>query len=813
MTAAAASAPAVPRTGSRPAGGSLAAGIGTSAERVDGIPKVTGDFAYGSDLWLEGMLWGATARSPHPRARIRSADISAALRIPGVRAVLTAADLPGKHTVGLEYADQPVLAGGEVRHAGEPVAIVAADHPELARHGAAAVRVDYQVLPAVTDMEQALRPGAPQVHPLGNVLRHVRISHGDPDAAADVWAEGYYETGMQDQAPLGPEAGLAVPAEDGGIDLYVSTQWLHVDRAQIAPCLGLPEDRVRLHLAGVGGAFGAREDVHMQVHACLLARYTGRPVKMCYGREESFHGHVHRHPSRIWMRTGARRDGTLLVVQARLLLDGGAYTSSSPAVISNAATFAAGPYQVPNARIEATAVFTNNPPCGAMRGFGAVQACFAHEGQMDKLAAALRMDPVAFRLRNALGRGSVLPTGQVIRGTAPVREVIERCAALPMPPQVRGPGRDLLALPGGAGNVSRGERIRRGVGFAVGYKNIAYSEGFDDSAEARVRLARGPGGPVAEIRTAAAEVGQGLHTILAQIARTELGIEQVVVLQPDTLVGSAGSTSASRQTVMSGGAVAAACASVRAEVLRRAAARAAAAGAPLTQPLSLADGLVLADGLAAGEIGDCLDEPAEAVEVYRHRRTTRLDENGQGDPHVLFAFGAQRAVVDVDTELGIARVVQLAAVQDVGRALNPRGVQGQIEGGAAQGLGLALLEEISLDGGRLRNASFTDYLLPTMLDMPPVICDVVEDPEPGVPFGAKGVGEGATIVATAAIVAALRDATGRTLNRAPVTPDDLAGLAEPRAGGPPPPVPQVPGPRPVYEYPQGEAGRSGKERS
>jgi len=382
-----------------------------------------------------------------------------------------------------------------------------------------------------------------------------------------------------------------------------------------------------------------------------------------------------------------------------------------------------------------------------------------------------------------------------------------------MPPQARGPGRDLLALPGGAGNVSRGERIRRGVGFAVGYKNIAYSEGFDDSAEARVRLARGPGGPVAEIRTAAAEVGQGLHTILAQIARTELGIEQVVVLQPDTLVGSAGSTSASRQTVMSGGAVAAACASVRAEVLRRAAARAAAAGAPLTQPLSLADGLVLADGLAAGEIGDCLDEPAEAVEVYRHRRTTRLDENGQGDPHVLFAFGAQRAVVDVDTELGIARVVQLAAVQDVGRALNPRGVQGQIEGGAAQGLGLALLEEISLDGGRLRNASFTDYLLPTMLDMPPVICDVVEDPEPGVPFGAKGVGEGATIVATAAIVAALRDATGRTLNRAPVTPDDLAGLAEPRAGGPPPPVPQVPGPRPVYEYPQGEAGRSGKERS
>lgn len=774
--------------------------VGTSAPRIDGVPKVLGSFAYGSDLWTEGMLFGSTVRSPHPSARIRSIDTSAALAMEGVRSVLTAQDLPAKRTYGLDFADQPVLAWDVVRYVGEPVAIVAADHPEQARLAAAAVRVDYQPLPAVTDMEAALRPDAPQVSELGNVLRHVHIVHGDPTAQAEVWVEGYYEVGMQDQAPLGPEAGLAIPAADGGVDLYVSTQWLHVDRAQIAPCLGLPEEKVRLYCAGVGGAFGSREDLHMQIHGCLLALATGRPVKMSYGREESFYGHVHRHPARIWARTGARRDGTLVNVQVRLVIDAGAYTSSSPAVILNASTFAAGPYEVPNALIDGTAVYTNNPPCGAMRGFGAVQVCFAYEGQMDKLAAALGMDPVELRVRNALHTGSVLPTGQVIRGSAPVREVIERCAALPMPPEVPADDRDPVTLPGGAGNVGRGEHVRRGVGFALGYKNIAYSEGFDDSCEAEVRLERGARGPLATIHTAAVEVGQGLHTVLAQIARTELGVEDVVVVQPDTRVGSAGSTSASRQTVMAGGAVAAACATIRERLLERGAARAAELGTRWEGGLRLAEGRVLAGEAPVGEIAEFLDPPLEAREVFRHRRTTPLDEHGQGDPHVMFAFGAQRAVVEVDEDLGLARVVQLAAVQDVGRAINPRGVEGQIEGGSAQGLGLALFEEVRLREGHIENASFTDYLVPTILDMPAVVSDVVEEPEPGAPFGAKGVGEGATIVATAAIVAALRNATGRELNRVPVTPDDLVGLVPPRTTGGPPPVPDVPGPRPVYEY-------------
>src|SRR5438477_936855 len=503
-------------------------GIGQSVRRVDGVPKVKGEFEYASDLRRDGMLWGATLRSPHPHARIVSIDTTAALTAPGVSAVLTHADVPGKSTFGLDVQDQPVLAKDVVRYAGEAVAIVAAEDPELARGALAKIAVNYKVLTPVTDMEQALEKSAPPVHPQGNIVRALTIIHGDPNARADVWVEGVYETGMQDQAPLGPEAGLAVPAEDGGVDLFIATQWLHADLEQLAPCLDLPPDRVRLHLSGVGGAFGAREDVSMQIHACLLALRTGKPVKMSYGRQESFYGHVHRHPSRIWMRHGALRDGRLVNVQARLLVDGGAYTSTSPAVIGNATTFAAGPYEVPNARLVGIAVFTNNPPCGAMRGFGAGQACFAYEAQMDKLAAVLGIDPLQLRMTNALRSGSVLPTGQPITGAAPVRECLQRLQDLPLPAEESPLDRDPMLLPGGTGNVGHGEAIKRGVGVAVGYRNLAYSEGFDDSSEAWVRVSIDREGPIAEVKTAAVEVGQGIDTIVTQIVRTELGIDRVV---------------------------------------------------------------------------------------------------------------------------------------------------------------------------------------------------------------------------------------------------------------------------------------------
>jgi CO/xanthine dehydrogenase Mo-binding subunit len=714
--------------------------VGESVRRVDAIPKVTGEFAYASDLFAAGMLFGHTIRSPHAAARLKRIDTSEARGMPGVHAVLTHKDVPGEKRYGLEFADQPVLAMEDVRYFGEPVAVVAAEHPEQARRAAAKIKVDYIPQQPVVEAERAKE-----------TLRELTIRHGDPDAQGAVSVEGVYELGIQDQAFLGPEAGLAVPDGKGGIDIYVATQWLHVDRDQIAPCLGLEPEQVRIHLAGVGGAFGGREDLSMQIHGALLALKTNRPVKMVYNREESFAGHVHRHPAKIWAEHRADGDGKLVCVRMKILLDGGAYASSSTAVCSNAASFACGPYAVPNALIECKAVFTNNPPCGAMRGFGAVQTCFAAEGQMDKLAAALAIDPVDLRLRNALAYGDSLPTGQRITGSLPVAEVIRRCAAIQEPEPEELP-RDPIRLPGGAGNTTRGDGIRRGVGFALGFKNICYSEGFDDYCAARVRLfADADGELVAEIHSAAAEVGQGVTNVMAQVARTELPELADVVIAPHTTaaVGSAGSSSASRQTWMTAGAVRAACLAIRDELERR--------------------GGTLAPG-----------EEIDVERVYRHRQTTPLDpQTGQitGErAHVAFACAAMKVVAEVDVELGLTRVVWIGTAQDVGKAMNPQAVFGQIEGGTAQGLGLALMEELLTRDGVITNASFTDYLIPTALDMPPVAADLVEEAEPDAPYGAKGVGEPPTVVSTAAIVAALRDATGRELTRVPVRPDDIVGL-------------------------------------
>jgi xanthine dehydrogenase D subunit len=749
-------------------------GIGESTRRPDGSLKVKGEFAYSSDLWAEGMLWGATVRSPHPRARIRSIETGAALVMPGVVAVLTHEDVPGRKTYGLEIPDQPVLAFGDVRYQGEPVALVAADHPETARRAAAKVAVDYEVLEPVLDAEAAIAGDAPPLHPGGNVLRHIRIRHGDPEATAEVVVTGEYEVGMQDQAFLGPESGLAVPDGEGGVDLYVSTQWLHVDRDQLAASLALPPEQVRITLAGVGGAFGAREDLSMQIHACLLALRTGRPVKILYGREESFFGHVHRHPARLRYEHGATMDGHLVYVKARIVLDGGAYASSSTAVCSNAACFAVGPYQAPNASIDCYVAYTDNPPCGAMRGFGAVQTCFAYESQMDRLAAALGMDPLELRRRNAMEEGSRLPTGQRVEGAAPVAELLRRIRAMPLPAERPAGPTDLRDLPGGVANVTHGEAVRRGVGYAVGFKNIGYSEGFDDYSTARVRLSVAADEPLAEVHTAAAEVGQGLVTVQAQIARTELGVERVVVLPADTQVGSSGSSSASRQTWMTGGAVKAACEAVRARVLSLAAARLGRDPAALR----LSDGHVLDGEERLVALAELLgDEAVEETREYHHRQTQKLDpETGQGNAHVAYGFAAHRAVVDVDTELGLVKVVEIATAQDVGKAINPQAVEGQIEGGIAQGLGLALMEEIQVADGKVRNPSFTDYLIPTVLDMPPVKAEVLELGHPDSPYGVRGVGEPPTIASTPAIVAAVRAASGRPLTRVPVRPEHIVGL-------------------------------------
>ncbi|MFD8252601.1 xanthine dehydrogenase family protein molybdopterin-binding subunit [Streptomyces werraensis] len=776
-------------------------GIGESTLRPDGTLKVTGAFAYSSDMWHEDMLWGQILRSTVAHAEIVSLDTAEALATPGVYAVMTYDDLPAevKH-YGLEIRDTPVLAHGKVRHHGEPVAIVAADHPETARRAAAKIKVEYRELPVVTDEASATAPDAILIHehrddhhighvPHPNIVHRQPIVRGDVTAArgrADVIVEGEYTFGMQDQAFLGPESGLAVPEEDGGVHLYIATQWLHSDLRQIAPVLGLPEDKVRMTLAGVGGAFGGREDLSMQIHACLLALRTGKPVKIVYNRFESFFGHVHRHPAKLYYEHGATADGKLTHVKARIVLDGGAYASASPAVVGNASSLGVGPYAVDDVDIEAIALYTNNPPCGAMRGFGAVQACFAYEAQMDKLAARLGMDPVELRQRNAMEQGTLLPTGQPVDSPAPVAELLRRVKAMPMPPERQwesSEGADVRQLPGGLSNTTHGEGVVRGVGYAVGIKNVGFSEGFDDYSTARVRMEVVGGEPVATVHTAMAEVGQGGVTVHAQIARTELGVAQVTIHPADTRVGSAGSTSASRQTYVTGGAIRYACELVREKVLdlgRRKLGSYHPAWAHAE--LLLEGGKVVTDGgEVLADLVDVLgDEAVEVEEEWRHRPTEPFDlRTGQGNGHVQYSFAAHRAVVEVDTELGLVKVIELACAQDVGKALNPLSVVGQIQGGTTQGLGMAVMEEILVDPktAKVRNPSFTDYLIPTILDTPTIPVDVLELADDHAPYGLRGVGEAPTLSSTPAVLAAIRAATGAELNRTPVRPEHLTGTS------------------------------------
>ncbi|MFJ5142079.1 xanthine dehydrogenase family protein molybdopterin-binding subunit [Streptomyces sp. NPDC088707] len=774
-------------------------GIGESTLRPDGTLKVTGEFAYSSDMWHEDMLWGQILRSTVAHAEIVSIDTTEALTMDGVYAVLTHEDLPAAKNYGMEFQDTPVLAYGKVRHHGEPVALVAADHPETARRAAAKIKIEYRELPVITDEASATAPDAILVHegrddhhsghvPHPNIVHRQPIIRGNAAEAAkraDVIVTGEYTFGMQDQAFLGPESGLAVPAEDGGVDLYVATQWLHSDLKQIAPCLGLPEEKVRMTMAGVGGAFGGREDISMQILASILALRTGKPVKMVYNRYESFFGHVHRHPAKLWYEHGATKDGKLTHMKCKIVLDGGAYASSTASVVGNASSLSVGPYVIEDVEIEAIGLYTNNPPCGAMRGFGAVQACFAYEAQMDKLAAKLGMDPVELRQLNAMEQGTIMPTGQVVDSPAPVAELLRRVKARPMPPErqweTAGEGADVRALPGGLSNTTHGESVVRGVGYAVGIKNVGFSEGFDDYSTAKIRMEVINGEAVATVHTAMAEVGQGGVTIHAQIARTELGVQQVTIHPADTQVGSAGSTSAGRQTYMTGGAIKNSCEIVREKVLeigRRKFGSYHPAWA--NAELLLEGGKVVTDGgEALASIADVLgDQSVEVEEEWRHRPTQAFDlVTGQGDGHVQYAFAAHRAVVEVDTELGLVKVIELACAQDVGKAVNPLSVVGQIQGGTTQGLGVAVMEEIIVDPktAKVRNPSFTDYLIPTILDTPTIPVDYLELADPNAPYGVRGIGEAPTLSSTPAVLAAIRAATGLELNKTPVRPEALTG--------------------------------------
>jgi len=718
--------------------------VGRSVQRVDIRTKVQGQRKYPQDFHMEGMLHAAVVWSAHPHARITSIDTSRAEACAGVVKVLTHLDVP-VNEYGINILDQQVLCEDRVRWLGDRVAVVVAETEAVAREAAAVVSVEYDPLPILDDPRESMKPGSPLVHENreSNVLVHYPIRAGDLDAGfskADVIVEGYYLTPHVEHAYLQPEAGLGYIDDEGRVTVICATQWAYDDVHQIAHALDLPEDRVREIVPAIGGAFGGREDVSLQILVALGAFHTRRPVKMVWTREESFRGHGKRHPFFMRYKHGATRDGTLVALEAEIVADAGAYASTSTVVISNAVTFAAGPYVVPNARIDGYAVYTNNAVTMAMRGFGATQMPVGYECQMDKLAEALGMDPVELRLKNLYEEGSIAVTGNAVTFGIGAKEPLREAALAAGWREEAGHWKAPEVEP------ALQPHLRRGLGVACGYKNVGYSMGFEDRSEAIVELRLREDGAIASalVRIAASEVGQGVSTVLAQIAAETLGIpfERVRMSLVDTArAPDAGSSSASRHTYMSGNAVFMAC----------------------------QDALQARDDTLREETGRMHAQGQAVFRGRTARATTPLDpETGQCEPHIAYTFATQIALVEVDTETGEVEILTMWDSTNSGRAINPAMVFGQVAGGIHMGVGYALTERFIQEEGRIKTRGFGEYYIPTVLDMPRELVHVgVEVPNPTGPYGATGIGETTTLPTAPAILNAIHNAIGKWVYRLP----------------------------------------------
>jgi CO/xanthine dehydrogenase Mo-binding subunit len=722
--------------------------IGDSIKRLDAVSKVRGEAAYPGDIDMEGQLWMKLRFSDRAHARIVSVDTSAAEAVAGVVRIFTAKDVP-HNEYGLMTKDQPVLCGPGsptqipgadiVRCYMDCIAVVVAETEAIAAKAAKLIDITYEDLPTVFNPEEAMQDGAPLLHENNpnNLLCHYRIRKGDMDAGwaqADVVVEGEYHTGYQEHAYLQPEAGLGYIDEEGRITVVVAGQWVHEDQEQIYHALGLTADQVRVIYPAIGGAFGGREDMSVQIVLALAAHYLRRPVKIIWNREESILYHHKRHPVSIRAKWGATKDGKIVAAEATVIGDAGAYNYTTTKVMGNANMTCTGPYEIPNIHIDTYGVLTNNIPTGAFRGFGGPQGAFAAEGQINRLAEKLNMDVVELRMRNIMREGSISSVGTPFPKGVSIPEVVENCAdeSYWAKDALAGWKRKPLSQP-------TNPALKRGVGFGCGFKNVGYSFGFPEQSWATVEIHGNGEIEKVVVRHSGADVGQGAHNVFVQMAAATVGVplECVQLMGHDTSTAqTSGSASASRMTFMAGNAI---------------------------------------KGAAeqALEIWKREERPAIATYQYRPPKTTPYDPmTGRSEPNFAYGYVAEAVEVEVDIETGHIRVVRVVCANDVGKAINPQQVQGQIEGAVIQAQGYAVMENLVSVEGKIRNPYLSTYLIPTVLDIPEEVKSVIlEYADPIGPWGARGMGEMPFLILAPAIAAAVHDATGVWIDTIPMTPE------------------------------------------
>src|SRR6266508_1761286 len=720
--------------------------IGKSIQRIDALGKVTGETPYSGDLSMQGMLYMKILFAERPHARVKSIDTSKAEAAPGVVAVYTSKDIP-VNEYGLQIPDQPVLCGPSqpskengvkadiVRFVGDQIAVVVAQTEVQAADAVKLIQVDYEDLPVLSDPVTAMQPDAPILHPEkgdSNICVHYKIRKGNVAegfAKADVIVEGEYRTPVQEHAYLQPEAGLAYIDEEGRITIACGGQWTHEDRHQVAHALGMANEEIRILYPAIGGAFGGREDMSVQIVLALAAWKLERPVKIIWSRQESMIGHGKRHASVIRAKWGATKDGKVIAIENEIIGDGGAYMYTSNKVLGNSTITSTGPYNIPNVKTDVYGVYTNNVPGAAFRGFGAPQALFMAEMQMNKLAEKLSIDPVEFRLKNALKDGDAMGVGTPSPSPVTVIQCIEAA-------------RDKFEWENENGKlkgVNLPAHIKRGHGFAAGFKNVGFSFGYQENCWAKIEIHGNGEIERVVLHHASAEVGQGTHTVMAQMVAEAVGVpfDKVKLITSDSAtMGNSGSVSASRMTFMSGNAI---------------------------------------RGAAEVALKKWKAEERPAIGEYKYLapRTTQFDpETGYSTPNFAYAFVAQAAEVEVDIETGHVRVLRFLSADDVGQALNPMLVEGQVEGAVVQAQGYALMEDFKTKDGQVLTDQLSTYLIPTIWDIPEKVETVlVEVPDPNGPWGARGLGELPFLTVAPVIGAAIHDATGVWVNEFPFTPE------------------------------------------